>query len=137
MTGATLATPAGTRLKGYNSPAQIADLLEVPFRVADALKAQGAVLYGRSDCAWTTRQRAVLGLAMERVPYVDCQKAAAECTKAGVQAYPSWKVGSHPPIAGFRPLPELSALATADAATLDQAAARSLQSLSDAKSGRK
>lgn len=133
----------GTAVRGYQTPQQIADLLQVPAGIADRLAGKKAVLYGRESCIWTARQKQVLGVHMPSVTYVNCDETttsgssgksgAQQCAAAGVAAVPAWSIAGSAPIYGYRRMAELSALSHADTPALAAEAASSRDVL---KSGR-
>lgn len=120
---------AGTAIKGVMSLAGLAEATALAPRVAEALAARGAVLYGRDSCAWTARQQKVLGVAAGSVAYVNCDAAAARCAADGVTAVPAWRIDGSEPIYGYRRLPELTTLASLDAALLAREAANAATAL--------
>jgi glutaredoxin len=81
-------------------------------KLAEHLRAQGAVLYGTSWCAYCHKQKAMFGNAVDELTEVECdskQKGAepAKCNAANISAYPSWEINGkvYP---GMLSLPELA-----------------------------
>jgi len=65
--------------------------------LADHLRRQGYVFYGAWWCPACRQQKSLFGqAAAQRVPYLECEKEAAErqrCNAAGIRAYPTWIKG--------------------------------------------
>lgn len=124
---------AGMSIKGYTSPAAMMDLVNLAPKVSGKLHARQTVLYGRDSCAWTGRQKKVLGLSLSDITYVNCEADAKRCEAAGVAAVPAFSIDASPPIYGYRKLPELSGLAVADRSALAGAAAASSAAVAGGK----
>jgi glutaredoxin len=65
-------------------------------KFAACLTEKGAVFYGTEWCPHCKRQKELFGDSMAFINYVDCDKEAAACQKAGITGYPTWKIGEKP-----------------------------------------
>ncbi len=66
--------------------------------LSEHLRRIGAVFYGAWWCPACFRQKSLFGQqAGDRLPYVECDKTKEgrqRCQEAGIQAYPTWVLGS-------------------------------------------
>eukprot|EP00929_Paragymnodinium_shiwhaense_P107923 TRINITY_DN74272_c0_g1_i1.p1 TRINITY_DN74272_c0_g1~~TRINITY_DN74272_c0_g1_i1.p1 ORF type:complete len:413 (-),score=84.88 TRINITY_DN74272_c0_g1_i1:138-1376(-) len=75
--------------------------------VAEALKSQGATMYGTYWCGYCDKQRQLFGKeAWAKVPYVECDPRAAgsqpkACDAKGVGGYPTWVLGNGEKLVGI------------------------------------
>ncbi len=69
-----------------------------PEKLARHLSRVDAIFYGASWCGACKQQKMLFGDAVDQLPYVECattsiyNRQAAECTWAGVEAYPTWVI---------------------------------------------
>jgi len=80
--------------------------------LVDHLLSRGVVFYGAFWCQYCFRQKILFGReAGNRLPYVECGKdeaGARACSAAGVQAFPTWVMGSERRV-GLQTLEQLAA----------------------------
>lgn len=127
----------GVQFPGFVPLPKVRELLDAADGVGEALSGAGAVLYTRPDCRPCEVQKALLGPQLGRVEVVDCVASEERCDAAGVSIVPTWQMhaatataastaargasGGRPAlgplIPGVRVLPELRAMALADAGT--------------------
>ena len=111
----------GVSWPGFVPLPKVRELLDLSDAVGAALKERRATLFTRDGCGWCDRQALLLGPLLPQVEVVNCSRAgdARRCSDAGVAGVPAWRIGDDasgaPLIPGFRVLPELQALARADA----------------------
>ena len=74
---------------------------------AQCLTEKGAKMYGAYWCSHCKTQKAEFGTSFKFVDYVECTDKPDECTAAGVQGYPTWKIASTTLI-GEQPLETLA-----------------------------
>lgn len=60
--------------------------------LAKCLTEKGAKMYGTEWCSHCKNQKAAFGNSFQYVDYIDCDKNKNECSLAGVQGYPTWKI---------------------------------------------
>ncbi len=60
--------------------------------LAQCLSAKDVVMYGTSWCSHCQNQKSTFGASFQYVTFVDCDKNANECLRAGVEGYPTWIV---------------------------------------------
>jgi glutaredoxin len=117
----------GVQFPGFVPLPKVADLLDLADGVGAKLGERRATLFTRPGCSWCDRQRLMLGPLAARVDVVNCDVDRRRCADAGVRAVPAWRIGDDasgaPTIPGYRVLPELQAMARADAAELRHMAA--------------
>ena len=58
--------------------------------LANALTADGWVIYGTDQCGWCTKQKEEFGDAFENITYINCMNERQKCSDAGVQGIPCW-----------------------------------------------
>ncbi|MBT4805212.1 hypothetical protein HON71_03495 [Candidatus Woesearchaeota archaeon] len=59
---------------------------------AQCLTEKGVKMYGTEWCSHCKNQKAAFGNSFQFVDYVDCDKNKNECSLAGVEGYPTWKI---------------------------------------------
>lgn len=59
---------------------------------AKYLSGQGVKMYGTEWCSHCKNQKELFGPSFRYVNYIDCDKKREECSSAGVQGYPTWKI---------------------------------------------
>jgi hypothetical protein len=107
---------------------EVVALTVAPEGLGRRLASRGAELFGRDSCAWTRRQKAVLGAGgLPLVSYVDCEDGgagAARCAALGVQAVPAWGLeGGSLLLPGYRSFAGLQELCSKDSKALGAAQA--------------
>ena len=76
---------------------------------AKYLSEQGVKMYGTEWCSHCKNQKELFGASFQYVNYIDCDKKREECSSAGVQGYPTWRInGQNYP--GEQPLERLAQL---------------------------
>ena len=68
---------------------------------AQCLTERGAVMYGASWCPHCQAEKAAFANSFQYIRYVECVTDPALCSGKGVDAYPSWLVGTTSKIEGF------------------------------------
>jgi len=68
---------------------------------AQCLTDKGAVMYGAEWCAHCKDQKAVFGDSFKLINYVECPDNTQLCIDQGIQAYPTWLIGTSTQIEGF------------------------------------
>ncbi|MEM4166489.1 MAG: hypothetical protein QW153_01170 [Candidatus Bilamarchaeaceae archaeon] len=80
---------------------------------AKCLTEKGAVLYGAYWCPHCRNQKELFGESIKYIKYVECQAPnggqTEECTKAGIDAYPTWIINGKKYL-GEKKLSELASL---------------------------
>lgn len=74
---------------------------------AQCLTEKGAVMYGAYWCSHCKTQKAEFGTSFKFVSYVECTEKPDQCTAAGVEGYPTWKIASTT-LTGEQPLETLA-----------------------------
>lgn len=75
-------------------PKQISSKYKNLDTFAQCLSDKGAVMYGAYWCSHCKAQKAEFGSAFEYINYVECTEKPDQCTAAGVEGYPTWKIAS-------------------------------------------
>jgi len=77
---------------------------------AACLSGEGVVMYGTEWCSHCKAQKELFGKSFELVNYVDCDFNKEACLIAGVEGYPTWKIGgeNYPGEQSFERLASLS-----------------------------
>jgi hypothetical protein len=85
---------------------------ELQDKITKRFATAGAVLFGHERDPWSHRQREELGEFADRIRYISCDKAenVDECTKAGLKAYPTWRIHEQNIPGGFKTLEDLKML---------------------------
>ena len=60
---------------------------------ASCLSEAGAVMYGTDWCSHCRDQKEMFGASFDKVNFVNCDRQGDVCLIAGVNGYPTWKVG--------------------------------------------
>ena len=76
---------------------------------ASCISESGAVIYGTEWCSHCKAQKAMFGKSFDKITFVDCDRQRDVCLLAGVEGYPTWKIGgeNYP---GQQPLQTLAGL---------------------------
>ena len=101
---------AGVAYEGVQDAESLAEAANFPHKVADELRARGAVLFGQDDCIWTVRQKVLFGDALKKLDYVACEATPEKCRDAGIDTLPTWDIGkgdAKKRVKGFHMLPHL------------------------------
>lgn len=61
---------------------------------AQCLTGKDVTMYGTDWCSHCKNQKSLFGNSFQHVSYVDCDDNRNECLKAGVRAYPTWRIGN-------------------------------------------
>lgn len=61
---------------------------------AKYLTEQGVKMYGTEWCPHCKNQKKLFGNSFQYVDYIDCDKNRNECSIAGVNGYPTWKINN-------------------------------------------
>ena len=59
---------------------------------AQCLADKSVTMYGTEWCSHCKNQKKLFGSSFQYINYVDCDKNQQECSSAGVQGYPTWKI---------------------------------------------
>ena len=78
-------------LFGYNSLTNDAGSEELD-KFAQCLTEKGVQMYGTEWCSHCKNQKKLFGSSFEFIDYIDCDEDRAECVKAEVTGYPTWRV---------------------------------------------
>ncbi|MFH1683004.1 MAG: thioredoxin domain-containing protein [Candidatus Woesearchaeota archaeon] len=62
---------------------------------AQCLTDKGVKMYGAEWCSHCQNQKAMFGSSFQYVDYVDCEQSQQECSIAGIQGYPTWKISGN------------------------------------------
>ncbi len=76
---------------------------------AQCLTEKGAAIYGTDWCSFCKKQKEVFGQSFRLVNYKNCDTDRASCELAGVQRYPTWKIGGQN-YEGVKSLEELATM---------------------------
>ena len=79
--------------------------------LAQCLTDTGVKFYGASWCSHCAEQKAMFGGAVSKLPYVECADGSgqtAECTKAGIEGYPTWVNAKGEKLTGAHSFQELA-----------------------------
>ena len=60
--------------------------------LAICLTEKGATMYGTQWCTHCQAQKKMFGNSFQYIIFVDCDKNSVECSKAGVEGYPTWSI---------------------------------------------
>lgn len=74
---------------------------------AQCLTDKGLRMYGAYWCSHCKAQKAEFGSSFKYINYTECTDKPDECTAAGVQGYPTWKIASTT-LEGEQPLETLA-----------------------------
>lgn len=85
-----------------------------PQKLANHLKAKGAVMYGAYWCPHCAEQKSLFGSAAASLPYVECDPQGSNpqpdlCQAKNIQGYPSWEIDGQL-YTGVKSLEELAQL---------------------------
>lgn len=70
---------------------------------------KGVIMYGAYWCSHCKAQKAEFGPSFKYINYVECTEKPNECTAAGVEGYPTWKIASTT-LTGEQPLETLASM---------------------------
>lgn len=68
---------------------------------AQCLSAHGAVMYGASWCTHCQATKDAFGNSFQYVSYVECVSNPTLCAQKGIDAYPTWLIGTSSKVEGF------------------------------------
>jgi len=77
--------------------------------LAKCLTAKGATMYGAEWCGHCKTQKEMFGQDFKYINYVECTTEREQCTRAGVEGYPTWIINDEQ-YPGKRSLSELKSL---------------------------
>jgi len=60
---------------------------------AECLSSADIVMYGTDWCTHCADQKKMFGDAFSEINFVNCDFNPEECDAAGIQGYPTWKIG--------------------------------------------
>ena|ERR1035437_8462438 len=70
-------------------------------KFAQCLTEKGAIMYGAAWCPHCQAQKAAFGDSFKYIKYVECPDNTQLCIDKGVQAFPTWLIGTSTKFEGF------------------------------------
>ena len=75
------------------------------------LKRAGYKVFVKAGCGWCKKELGELGDLADMLPFQDCDKYQQECSRLGINAFPTWVSGKEILSPGFKPVNAIIVLA--------------------------